>query len=159
MEKPILDSLDSMEGLENPEVKEELENSEIKLSFEWGPELGRMSWNDTQEKIAELNETLGEGERPWRLPTKEEWLEVVKPLAAVTEKIDKKKGWSKIDEERSENAIKRIIRENNLKTNNSYWSSTDVPDDSTKVWYLETHDLSFRKADKNVGLNLVRCVR
>lgn len=135
------------------------ENSEIKLSFEWGPELEKMGWDKAQEKIAELNEMLGEGERPWRLPTKEEWLEVFKPLAEVTEKIDKKGGWSKIDEERFENVIKRIIRENNLKSDDSYWSSTDVPDDSTKVWYIETHDLSFREADKNVGFNLVRCVR
>ncbi|MFA5934610.1 MAG: DUF1566 domain-containing protein [Candidatus Paceibacterota bacterium] len=40
--------------------------------LEWGPELGRMSWYDAENKIAELNAGLLEGEKPWRLPTKDE---------------------------------------------------------------------------------------
>ncbi len=37
--------------------------------LEWGPELDPMSWNDAQERITELNAGLAEGEKPWRLPT------------------------------------------------------------------------------------------
>lgn len=40
--------------------------------LEWGPDLGRMSWYDVQTKIAELNASLAEGEKSWRLPTKYE---------------------------------------------------------------------------------------
>ena len=40
--------------------------------LEWGPELGQISWDDAQEKIVELNAKLAEGEKPWRLPTKDE---------------------------------------------------------------------------------------
>ncbi len=40
--------------------------------LEWGPELGRMSLDDAQAKIVELNARLVEGEKPWRLPTAEE---------------------------------------------------------------------------------------
>jgi len=47
---------------------ENIESSKL----EWGPELGQMSWNDAQEKITELNAKLAEGEKPWRLPTKDE---------------------------------------------------------------------------------------
>jgi hypothetical protein len=37
--------------------------------LEWGPDLDEMSWYDAQKKIAELNEGLEKGEKPWRLPT------------------------------------------------------------------------------------------
>jgi hypothetical protein len=53
---------------------ESIESSKI----EWGPELGEMSWNVAQEKIAELNSKLVEGEKPWRLPTKNELIDGVK---------------------------------------------------------------------------------
>jgi hypothetical protein len=47
---------------------ENIESSKL----EWGPDLGEMSWDDAQTKIAELNKGLAEGEKPWRLPTKDE---------------------------------------------------------------------------------------
>jgi len=42
--------------------------------LEWGQELrlGYKSWEGAQEKIAELNAKLAQGEKLWRLPTKEE---------------------------------------------------------------------------------------
>ncbi|MFA7252757.1 MAG: DUF1566 domain-containing protein [Candidatus Paceibacterota bacterium] len=40
--------------------------------LEWGADLGQMSWNDALKKITELNATLPEGEKPWRLPTEKE---------------------------------------------------------------------------------------
>lgn len=48
--------------------KESVESSKL----EWGPELGQMSWNNAQTKIDNLNKKLGKGEKPWRLPTKDE---------------------------------------------------------------------------------------
>jgi formylglycine-generating enzyme required for sulfatase activity len=48
------------------------ENIEATPKIEWGPDLGLMSWNDTQEKVAELNANLSEGEKAWRLPTSTE---------------------------------------------------------------------------------------
>ncbi|MEI6191447.1 MAG: DUF1566 domain-containing protein [bacterium] len=40
--------------------------------LEWGPDLGRMSWNEVQVKITDLNSKLAEGEKNWRLPTRDE---------------------------------------------------------------------------------------
>jgi hypothetical protein len=47
------------------------ENIEVS-KLEWGPELGKMLYDDGQAKIAELNTKLTEGEKAWRLPTKDE---------------------------------------------------------------------------------------
>ena len=51
-----------------------------KLSFEFGPELGVATFDGAREKVDELNKTLKEGEKPWRVPTEQEWSEVVRPL-------------------------------------------------------------------------------
>ena len=55
-------------GIEN--IQENIEKPKI----EWGPELGRMSWDRAQIEITELNSGLKDGEKPWRLPTKDELL-------------------------------------------------------------------------------------
>ena len=60
---------------EEPEVTQDVPAAEAKAEgqkLEWGPDLGQMSWNDTQAKINELNKGLVEGEKKWRLPTKDE---------------------------------------------------------------------------------------
>lgn len=49
---------------------ENIESSKL----EWGPELGAMSWNKAKTEIDNLNKKLGEDEKPWRLPTKDELL-------------------------------------------------------------------------------------
>lgn len=42
--------------------------------LEWGQELGPLSYNEANKKIEELNTKLAEGEKTWRLPSKEELL-------------------------------------------------------------------------------------
>ena len=54
---------------DQPIADENIESSKL----EWGPELGQMSWDNAQTKIAELNSGLAEGEKPWRLPTADEF--------------------------------------------------------------------------------------
>jgi len=53
---------------EKSDKAESIESSKL----EWGPELGQMSWNTAQSKIEKLNKDLKKGEKPWRLPTKDE---------------------------------------------------------------------------------------
>ena len=53
---------------DQPTVDENIESS----TLEWGPELGKMSWDEAQAKIEELNKNLVEGEKPWRLPESDE---------------------------------------------------------------------------------------
>ncbi len=51
--------------------------------LEWGPDLDEMNWNDAQEKIKELNSKLSEGEKPWRLPTKDELVAEFKKTGSI----------------------------------------------------------------------------
>ena len=46
---------------EEPQSTQDVPVAEAKAEgqkLEWGPDLGQMSWNDAQEKIAELNAKL-----------------------------------------------------------------------------------------------------
>jgi hypothetical protein len=58
---------------------ESIESSKL----EWGPTIGSMDWRDTQIYIEELNRNLAEGEKPWRLPTKDELVEESKNFISV----------------------------------------------------------------------------
>lgn len=41
-------------------------------NLEWGQDFAPMTFIDVEEKLKELNDNLLEGERVWRLPTKDE---------------------------------------------------------------------------------------
>ena len=134
---------------------EQTENVEGGLSFEWGPELGDMSWSDAQEKIAELNKTLKEGEKLWRLPTKEEWEEVLKPFNEAQEKD--------VSEEDLKKIIEDIRKTNNLQLD-GYWSSTPFSSDyKGYAWFVIIHSYACYVGNDyhNRGVDhfLVRCVR
>lgn len=53
---------------DQPKADENIEESKLEL----GPNLSPMSWNDAQEKISKLNKNITKGEKPWRLPSKDE---------------------------------------------------------------------------------------
>jgi len=63
---------------EIPQNQKDVSVAEVKAEgqeLEWGPELqGSISYGTAQEEITELNTGLSEGEKPWRLPTKDELL-------------------------------------------------------------------------------------
>jgi len=40
--------------------------------LEWGPSLGLMTWDNATKKLDELNTSIKNGEKPWRLPTVKE---------------------------------------------------------------------------------------
>lgn len=86
------------------------------LSFELGQELGQMSWLNAQEKIAELNKDLKEGDKSWKIPTIEEWNEIFRPFAEA-----KAKGAS--EEEKVQ--ILKDIRQGYGLQEGVYWSSTE----------------------------------
>jgi hypothetical protein len=85
-----------MEGKEGNNVEvstpttENIESSKL----EWGPDLGEMSWYDAQTKIAELNSTLPEGEKPWRLPTKDELVAEFKKTGSTPADFQRGAYWS-----------------------------------------------------------------
>jgi len=126
------------------------ENIEGKLSFGWGPVLGGMSWIEAEEEIVALNKQLKEGEDPWRLPTKEEWEEVLKPFTEADEKG--------VSDEELHKTLEDIRKTNNLQSN-YYWSSTtgaDFPSDALVV-NMYSGNVSYN--NKDIDGILARCVR
>ena len=103
-----------------------------KPKLEWGPDLGQMSWNEAQVKIAELNANLAEGEKPWRLPTVEE-LET---------------------EFKKTNSTPFGFRPD------AYWSGDSVPDHDDYAEYVEMKGINFvdinHKTATRVSVRLVR---
>jgi len=126
------------------------ENIEGDLSFEWGPELGRMSWDEAQEKITELNNSLKEGEESWRLPAKEEWDQVLKPFT-----VAKGKG---VSGKKLEEILEDIRKNNNLEPVH-YWSSSTYIEDPKAAWVVDMFDGNAGYGDKAYDLYLVRCRR
>jgi len=102
-----------------------------KPKLEWGPELGEMSWNDAQKKVEELNESLAEGEKKWRLPTKDE-------LAT---------------EFRKTNSIPTGFQSSH------YWSSTMYPGFRNSAYTIHMADGSMNHDEKEYKYTLVRLVR
>jgi len=122
MEKISQNQIDvPMSGVENVEA----------LKLEWGPELGKMNWNDAQVKIKELNSKLAEGEKPWRLPTRKE-------LIAALEKIDST----------STGFTKGMF----------YWPSAEVDGDVAYFGYGSGGNVHYND-DYVINEHLVRCVR
>jgi polyhydroxyalkanoate synthesis regulator phasin len=148
MEKPMQFEQRPDDGLGGGNT-EQTENIEDRLSFEWGPELGKMSWADAKEKIAELNKTLKEDEKPWRLPSKEEWEEILKPFTEAKEKG--------VLEEELQKILEEIRKTNNLQSCN-YWSSSTYFDDSDDAWIVYMNYGNFYNDNKDHDDNLVRCV-
>ncbi len=86
---------------EQPQANNDVAAAEAKAEgqkFEWGPDLGMMSWNDAQLKIAELNASLAEGEKSWRLPTESELKEVFKKGGPTVDGFQKTFYWSNSDD-------------------------------------------------------------
>ena len=108
------------------EGAESIESSKL----EWGPDLGQLSWNTAQVKIEKLNKDLKKGEKPWRLPTKDE-------LVAEFNKAGKTPA-----------GFERRY----------YWSGTTRPQDSDYAYYVSMGSglVYFLKDLPNI---LVRCVR
>jgi hypothetical protein len=69
---PELDPSGDLESGQRTGARESTEGQKL----EWGPELDRevmgWNWNRAVYQIEELNASLTKGEKPWRLPTKDE---------------------------------------------------------------------------------------
>lgn len=136
-------------GLNAEPLRQALEKIEGALSFEWGPELGQMSWTEALEKISELNKTLKEGETLWRLPAKEEWLEVIEPFTEAYSKGTSSEELSKILEE--------IRQKYNLQPD-FYWSSNTRAGGSDYAWFVNMHYGTVDHGGKNTKF-FVRCIK
>lgn len=86
-------------NIPEPDI-ENIESSKL----EWGPDLGEMSWDEAQTKIAELNTELTEGEKLWRLPTTTELEKEFKNSTGFSET----NYWSSEEDEISENGAHTI---------------------------------------------------
>ena len=101
-------------------------------SLEWGPDLGKMSYLDALKKIEELNGSLADGEKPWRLPTKDEL----------------------VDEFNKIKSIPRGFREG------YYWSNeTTEPEYSDTVVIVNMGSGHIHLNVKHASNTFVRCVR
>jgi hypothetical protein len=77
------------------ERMERLKNENVDISkLEWGIDLGRISWNDAQAKIAELNKNLAEEEKLWRLPTRYELVAEFKKTGSTPAGFEDRYYWS-----------------------------------------------------------------
>ena len=106
---------------------ENIESSKL----EWGPELGPMSWYDAQKKIIKLNKSLPEGEKPWRLPTKDELRAEFKKNGSTPTGFQEQ----------------------------SYWSSTTHPNGPDFAYEVRMYDGNTPCCDKDALSIHVRCVR
>ncbi len=110
-------------------MKEATESIEVS-KLEWGPEFDLVDWNKAQEKIVEFNAGLAEGEKPWRLPTKDE-------LLAEFHKTDS-----------TPNGFK----------SSGYYSSTEYPTQHDAVYSVHMYDGSLMSTSKTSVLH-IRLVR
>ena len=106
------------------------ENIEATPKLEWGPDLGSVFLSKAQTEIQKLNASLDEGEKPWRLPTKDE-------LVAEYKKIDN----TPIGFQR-----------------NYYWSGTTPPHDIDAVYIVDMNNCCVDAGNKVVH-NYARLVR
>jgi hypothetical protein len=118
--------------------------------FELGPNLGELTWDDMNEKIAELNKTLANGEKPWRVFTREEYYELERRINSILNN----KGLSA--EERSTKSNEFIISLG-FESGKRYWSSTKYIDKNSAC-YWGTDDGSISGVDKGFKLS-VKVVR
>ena len=87
-------------GIDTPKINNDVPTPDIEnvesLKLEWGPDLGIITWDDAQEKIAELNSKLTEGEKPWRLPTTNELVAQFKETGLAINNFEFGPYWSSI---------------------------------------------------------------
>jgi hypothetical protein len=94
---------------------------------ELGPTLERIAWNDIQSKLDEINKSLKQGEKPWRVPAKEEFIEIGKPLREIWE--DKKLS----DQQKKEKA-KSYVEALVFAWDSDYWCSTEDAGSPGYAW-------------------------
>ena len=115
--------------------------------FEMGPNLGELTWNDMNEKVTELNQTLKEGEKPWRILTANECGEVVKLIKFI---------WSMegIPDSDKRISISKTLQSLGFDRSAEYWTGTE---DNGKAWSWKTgSELEINFKDSEIT---VQCVR
>jgi hypothetical protein len=119
-------------------------------TLELGPTLGEMTWDEIPSKLEEINKTLKPGEKPWRVPTKEEFEEIGKQVNEINN------GYSYPDEQKQAK-VKAKMKSLGFEHGESYWSGTEYTagDAWLSSWY--NHVISFYGSkERQIS---VRCVR
>lgn len=133
-------------------LREKAENT-IEINgqkVELGPDLGLSAWTDIERKLDELNASLKEDEKPWRIPTKSEFEEIGRPIQEI---------WSSnLSKEEKEKQAKEYIETLGFAWGGFYWSRTEFADNSGSAWGWSTSYGSVGDFDKRYE-GLVRCVR
>jgi hypothetical protein len=85
--------------------------------MELGPEIGIMAFDEIPEKLEVFNKTLKPGEKTWRLPTKEEFEEIGKPIREI---------WKdeSLTRDQKEKKAKEKVESLGFTFNGCYWSSS-----------------------------------
>jgi hypothetical protein len=137
--------------------KEEWPTNTVEIDgnkFELGPYLGELNWDDMNKKVAHLNSRLRDGEKPWRILTKDEFGKLGEPIKAIWN-LDRK-GIS--NEERAAE-MNKYLNDIGFKAG-KYWTGEEISDTmgSTNAWVWTTasgHVNNYYKIYEFIG----RCVR
>ena len=116
--------------------------------FELGPFFGKKSWDDMNEMITDVNSTLTEGEKPWRIFNKKEYDEIFRPIRVI-----KNEG---LPFDEMNKKITEYIKGLGFQPKTNYWSST--VDNFDFVYEWSTDMLGVGTVTKNDKL-LVQCIR
>jgi hypothetical protein len=101
-----------------------------------------MSWDEIPARLEELNKTLKPGEKPWRVPTKEEFEEIGKKIGEIWDN-------NSLTNEQKEIKVKEKLQYFDLDDKKKYWVNSSFNEDVSladcfypllgKVWFDQTH--------------------
>jgi hypothetical protein len=145
---------------EGPDIWQDQQERSLKTieigvkKFEVGPNLGELNWAVMNKEVADLNQTLKEGEKKWRVLTKDEYAELRKPILEILKENEE------FSEEKKEE-IHKYLTKIGFAPNSYYWSSTHKGVDSQGVGYAWSWDTAIGLGyAQSIGSKLVvQCVR
>ena len=135
----------------------ELQNWLSIFKFENGTEIElgptfekKMTLDEAFKTIEDFNKTLPKGEKPRRLPTREELMEIGKPIKEI---------WNEnLSLEEREKKIDKYIQPLGFVSGSSYWTSTLYARFQTDAWYWYSYN-GHTIDDSKRFQHSVRCVR
>jgi hypothetical protein len=110
--------------------------------LELGPTLGEMTWDEIPAKLEEINKTLKPGEKPWRLPTKEEYNEIEAPIVKIAQD-------EFLREDKKIDKIKEKIGSLGFTGNVGYWSGSNSDSFDGGAWVFDIENGLLYESFKN----------
>lgn len=153
-----------MIGADTFELKKQLEkiekqtiNKTIEINgvlLELGPTLDPMEWDKINTELDKRNKSLKEGEKPWRVPSEEEFQEI----ANIISLIHKDPALTQQQSSRKAAEALELLGFSTSHYDGYYWSSSENEKHKDKAWYWHTEDSQLYSGYKDAKY-LVRLVR